>query len=491
MIFRSSLRQFSAWVLSGFKRRSTLFGKAEWMSDGALRKFASPRNRGLVLSPKHRLSETDSFRNLALIAPTGSGKTSCFCFQNICYATGSVVCSDPKAELYKNTSGYIRSRGYQVQLLQPAMPELSCGFNPCLYARNVKDLRMIAKTLVANSKSDGVWAVQAVTLMSLGLQALRNANDPTRFHLGNLRTLLNLISQINAPKDDETSPDIDRFMAETLPDDAFAEYQAFLRQNDRFIGDVLSTVMAALEPWSDPDIVAFTAHDTVRLNQLRTQKTILYLVIPPHLVEYYSPVMALFYNTCFSHCIATADDGGEAVYFFMDEFGNMGPIPYFDAIATTLRSSRCSLNIILQEISQLVAIYGPHKAKSIYSGGMGNKLFFGGIDAETAQYLERILGQNTAYDTLTGDIDPQARIAGKPLLAAHEARMMDQGQAVLVSTNKAPIKMAMPHYSAYPQMDRWMAMPYVAFDRSLGLHPSQVSGLNLPPKPGAAVSAPG
>jgi len=124
----------------------------------------------------------------------------------------------------------------------------------------------------------------------------------------------------------------------------------------------------------------------------------------------------------------------------------MGHINNFASIATTLRKRRCSINIILQELSQLKAVYGLHEAQSIYSGGMGNKLFLSGLDLETCAYLERVLGQNTEYDTVFGGVDDKARTVGRPLMSADEIRMMDEKEGILISGRQRPIKMKMPAY---------------------------------------------
>ena len=58
------------------RNRASLHGKARWMGFFEKRRFLSRHNSGVVLSPYRRLSPDESFKNLALIAPTGSGKTT-------------------------------------------------------------------------------------------------------------------------------------------------------------------------------------------------------------------------------------------------------------------------------------------------------------------------------------------------------------------------------------------------------------------------------
>ena len=83
---------------------------------------------------------------------------------------------------------------------------------------------------------------------------------------------------------------------------------------------------------------------------------------------------------------------------------------------------------------------------------MGNKLFFSGLDLETCTYLERVLGQNTEYDTVFGGVDDKARTVGRPLLSADEIRMMDEKEGILVSGRQRPVKMKTPAYFRHPQL---------------------------------------
>ena len=279
-----------------------------------------------------------------------------------------------------------------------------------------------------------------MNIIYICLRALQGIGDPSQMHIGRVRELLNQFG-VNGEG-------IDEFMKKHLDDASFAEYKAFLAQDDKVIASILSSARIALDLWSDPDIVAFSVKNSVDIGSLRREKSIIYVIVPEHQVRYFSIMINLFYSACFEYCLKHTE--GHPVFYFLDEFGNLGKIPDFSTIATTLRKKRCSLNIILQELSQLRAVYGREEAQSIYSGGMANKLFFSGLDLETCQYLERILGSNTKYDTITatGDVklDDRARTVSTPLMRSDEIRMLPRDEAILISGARKPIRFKMLPY---------------------------------------------
>jgi type IV secretion system protein VirD4 len=66
---------------------------------------------------------------------TGSKKTRNFCIPSV-YMIGmageSMIISDPKGEIYRNTSGFLADKGYSVKVLNLRNPEKSSRWNPLL-----------------------------------------------------------------------------------------------------------------------------------------------------------------------------------------------------------------------------------------------------------------------------------------------------------------------------------------------------------------------
>ena len=444
---------------------SSVHGDARWMSWLEKRRRFSYRNRGLFLSPRYRMSERDSFTHLVLVAPTGSGKTTRYVIPNLLTLQGSAVVTDPSGELFLKTSGHLKERGFHIQVLQPDDLSRSLNYNPLHRARNAQELRLLATTLGRNGAgkhSDPFWTTTAVNLIYLCLSALKEVEDPLFHNLANLRWLLNHMGGAG-------EAGIHDFMSRHLPtEQLFSEYLAFLAQDSRVIASILSSARACLELWSDPDIARLTAADSIALDRIRQERTVIYLIVPEHKIHYFSLLLNLFYSDCFANCLEKDPEGkGLPVFFFLDEFGNLGHINNFPAIITTLRKRRCSVSLILQELAQLTSIYGLDEARTIFSGGCGNKLFFSGLDIEASRYLEEVLGENTVYDTPFGGMDERARTVGVPLMRRDHVRMMHGKEAVLISGSRRPARITMPPFFKVPTLNRWAGKKPASFPLSL------------------------
>lgn len=121
-----------------------------FLDDRARRDLLAARNHGLLLDGvKARLSDEDSFRNLAVIATTGAGKTASFILPNLLSLDGrSLVATDPSGTLYARTSGDLIERGYKVFKLDPIDLVASIGYNPLERAMTTPEMQEIAHILI-------------------------------------------------------------------------------------------------------------------------------------------------------------------------------------------------------------------------------------------------------------------------------------------------------------------------------------------------------
>lgn len=429
------------WIF-GIHADPEIYGSASFMGEEELSRRFGRRNRGIVLSERVRFTLEDSFTNTAVLAPTGSGKSTRYVTPNLLQLEGSFLVTDPAGEIYARTSGWLASQGWSVHVLDTRSPFTSAQFNPLLHLDSVSERRKLAGSIVAygqGARSDPFWSNMAGNLLTLAFEVL--SRYPTRYNtLTNARWLLNHLAFSDTAREAAA-------MALSDSPPLLAELKAFLAQDDKMIDNILSSAREALILFGDPEVQQLTAGDTLPLHQLRRQKTVVYLIVPEDEIEEVGLLLNLFYRQVFRILIRQNPKSGDIpVFLFLDEFANMGKIHRFGAMATTLRKRKVSLNIILQSISQLEELYGKEDAETILDGGMGSKVFLHGLGLRAAQYLEKLLGTVTARDTLFGGLDEKARTAPRPLLSADEIRMLPRDEAIIVSGREKPLRIKMPYF---------------------------------------------
>jgi type IV secretion system protein VirD4 len=408
-------------------------------------------NSGLVLDgAKLRLSDDDSFRNLALVATTGAGKTSSFIIPNLLALDGrSIVATDPSGALYARTAGDLVKRGYKVLRLAPADLATSVGFNPLSRATTFPEMQEIAHILIRTQnqgeKVDPFWTSGAEEIVSILIKCLKNHVDAARYaNLANLQYLL-----LNFGDGTALAP----FVAASAPDDqTYHAFKGFLSQSEKTMQGIVSQAKSALTMLSDPDIARLTATSSFDFESLRREKTALFLVFPQNRVSYYAFIANLFYTQLFHYCLDDAKFARDSlpIYFLLDEFGHL-TIPDFPAIITTTRARRISLSIVLQSISQLEERYGRQGANTILSGGVASRLFFSGMDIDTAQMLAHTMG-----DTHRERVDAlgQIRTEREPLMTPAALRSMPDNQVLYLFANKRPTLLTVTPYFEGRDMKR-------------------------------------
>ena len=422
-------------VFSSLFNREKRLG-ARFQKNHEVSGWLNARNRGLILDGegRRRLSEEASFQHVAVISPTGGGKTTRYIAPNLLTLDGcSIIVTDPSGELFQKTSGAMARKGFTVEVLNLSQPERSLGYNPLAKANSHTEIDKLAHVLMRSANpvvkpGDDIWYSEPQNLLSILIRCLKNTGEPEWVNLHNLLFLLQ-----NFGKDGRN---LIKFIARYAPDDGTVQqFKGFVSANEKMLSSFLTMARNALRAVNNPDIAALLGRDEIDFQRLREKKTVLYLVVPETEAELYGFILNMFYSQFFdAQKSLDYTTQGLPIHVLYDEFGH-SMIPGFDTVATTIRKYRVSLSIILQDFGQLRERYGDHAAKTILSGGMRTKVFYSGLDLETSRMVEEMLGR-VQYETKQGG---HRSVREENLLNADRIRRMQSGQAICVTANEEPV----------------------------------------------------
>ena len=387
-------------------------------------------------------------KNVLVIGGSGSGKTRFFVKPNLMQMTTSYCVTDPKGTILVECGKMLQKGGYKIRSLNTINFKKSMHYNPFAYIRSEKDILKLVNVIIANTKGDGeksgedFW-VKAERLLYCALIGYIYYEAPEEEK--NFITLLDLINASEAREDDENykSPvDIlfDR-LAEREPEHfAVKQYVKFKQAAGKTLKSILISCGARLAPFDIKELRDLMEYDELELDTLGDEKTALFVIISDT-DDTFNFVVAIMYSQLFNLLCDKADNeyGGRLpvhVRCLLDEFSNIGQIPKFEKLISTIRSREISACIILQAQSQLKAIYKDNADTII--GNCDTTLFLGGKEKSTLKELSETLGKETIdmYNTSETRSNQNSygtnyQKLGKELMSQDELSVMDGGKCIL------------------------------------------------------------
>ncbi len=160
--------------------------------------------------------------------------------------------------------------------------------------------------------------------------------------------------------------------------------------------------------------------------------------------------------------------------FIIDEAFNVGKIPDFVTVLSTIRGYNGSVVVILQDRNQAKAMYDK-EAESV-EGNCLVQIILGVADNETAEYVSKCLGKTTVAHTQQrasqdqfgkgNGIDYNTDVKSRELMMPDEIRSMSKSKEIIIVTGADPIFDDKHSYICHPLYEYTSDNTHIPFDRS-------------------------
>lgn len=443
-------------------RRGEEHGSARWGDARQICKKYSqkPYSQNILLTQNFRISlDTHKHRrclNILVVGGSGAGKSRGFALPNIMQCCCSMVITDPKAELLRKTGGLLEKKGYEVRVFDLINPDTSFCYNPFEYVHDDKDVLRLISNLIQNTtpkgsqSSDPFWEKSETALLQALMLYLLHEAPPEEQNFAMIMEMLGS-AQVKEEDEDYESPlDIlfDRLEMRDPDSIAVKQYHIYKQAAGKTAKSILISVGVRLAAFNLPQIAKLNNTDELDLSSMGERKVALFCCIPDADTSL-NYLVGMIYSQLFQTLYYMADrvHGGALpvpVNCIMDEFPNVSLPNEFEKILATCRSRSIYCSIIIQNMSQLKALF-----KDSWESLVGNCdefLYLGGNEKETHKYVSELLGKET-IDTNTygqtkgksGSYSTNFQQSGRELLQPDEVRMLDNQNALLFIRGERPI----------------------------------------------------
>ena len=331
MLFRSTIR------LAKGKRHT--FGSARFAENRDLNKAGMLAGNGLLLG-KNRAGNiyAPDHDHMLCMAPTKSGKTTCFVNPNLLLMSGdtSTIVNDPNGETYAVTKRARLKHG-DVWLWAP-FADHSNALNPLDFIRTdspdeVDDANLVVDLLMRDKStgSDQYWDTEAKSLLVGLVLYVLNFRKPELQTMAEVRHLLML------------GEDAFDHVLEKMIFSGHKVVQGVgnsIRNHPKPQREgVIGSAKSHTNIWDSPRLQAATGRSDFHFSDLKHKTASVYISVPPERLVLYQPVLKLMIGLAIAECGREAEHSKKRVTFMLDEFANLGRLkPAETAISIARRS---------------------------------------------------------------------------------------------------------------------------------------------------------
>lgn len=445
------------------RRPGEEYGSAKWGNARELNKQYADRDGKNVILTKRVSIGLDGYKhqrnlNILVVGGSGSGKTRFFCKPGIMSVNCSYLIVDPKGEMLRSTGYLLKDEGYDIKVFDLIHPRQSDGYNPFTYIRDDPDVLKLMDNLVKNTtppkgvSNDPFWEKAEIALDSaLMLYLLYEAPVEEQ----NFEMLMFMLECARVMEEDEQYQSPLDLLFQTLEERdpshiAVREYKVYKQAAGKTAKSILVTASVRLAAFIFPQYAAMMQTDEMDFASLGERKRAIFCVIPVNdgSMNY---LVSMLLTQCFQQLYLRADERYNGrlpmpVRVIQDEWANVAQPDSYPKVLATCRSYNIGINIIVQNIQSIKALY-----KDEWEGIIGNcdtLLFLGGGNEPTSlEFVSKLLGKETVHTRTRGRTKGRSgsssvnfQQTGRDLMTPDEIRMLPTDDALLFIRGEKPVR---------------------------------------------------
>lgn len=419
-------------------------------------------NRAICLPENTRMN-----RNVAVYGASGSMKSRAYvrnaAFQ--CVARGeSLICTDPKSELYEDLAVYLENNGYTVKVFNLVSPENSDSWNCLLEISGSETMAQIfADVIIQNTgtgKGDRFWDNAELNLLKALILYVEQGFPPEAKNIGQVYKLLTMSSEkeLNA-------------LFDLLPvsHPAKVPYCIYKQASETVRSGVIIGLGSRLQIFQSKVIRQITSYNEIDLTLPGREKCAYFCIVSDqdHSFDFLS---SLFLSFIFIKLVRYADihcEGGALpvpVHILADELGAAaGTIVDLPTKISVIRSRRISISCIFQNLPQMQNRY-PYNSWQEILGNCDTTVFLGCTDPITAAFISERTGIASVNVTSeakqlnswrVSDYTPEYRrtesIGKRPVLTPDEVLRLSLDEELIILRGQKALKAQKFDFTLHPE----------------------------------------
>ena len=400
----------------------------------------------IIMTEKEAWVDDGGYHNL-VIGSTGAGKTQTTVLpmvQLLCKHDESMIITDPKGEIFEDTSEMLKDLGYNIVLLNFRDPQQGNSWNPMslpysFYKNGNQDkanelLDDLAKNILYDETSKGqdpFWEnTSADYFAGLSLGLFEDANEDEI----NLNSI-NLMTTVGEEKIGNTKYVNEYFSYKDPTSPAYVNASSTIMAPNETRGSILSVFKQKIKLFaSRENLSEMLAHNDFDMRDVGRKKTAVFIVIQDEKKTYHA-LVTIFLKQCYETLISVAQESGgklpHRTNFILDEFANMPPLKDVTTMVTAARSRNIRFTFIIQNFAQLYEVYGKENGETI-KGNCGNTIYLISSELSALEEISKMCGEVKSKE--------KEKTTSTPLVTVSDLQRLKQWETIVLRIRMMPFK---------------------------------------------------